>query len=399
MQTDEPIKNEKERDESNVAQPPSSFAITDNRLVDRIGTDVFFDLLNIAGSDELVASFQSLKKRDERNILNHLINCENVYGFQQFINSLKAVAEMADDEGAEKLVSMEAAEPNDISAKVAVDAFKNNKALFDTALKRKISESPLPWRTYAIYSKSTSVKPPKKFDLGRFNEFKVSMGQMYHARGWSPYCSPWQINNDSVIGVIVEHGSSKSGFSALQQDEIPITSLLRLRKIDIALVEKRTGMLWISTIARSHKFVKAMVAATGYLIFGDERAFGNKVQPSLSEIIHPELNETLRESCTGDIENIELRILGYNFGRDGRSYARVPGPVRNGCLTNDSDWYDDLPRNFKTKELSLAINSDDGQTKEEVFISRNHIKLSCSSSLPEIISTLQALNLVATYDH
>lgn len=317
---------------------------------------------------------------------------------KQFINSAHRIASLCDNESAEKLVSCGASQEFEDVRDVAVTAFLTNIELFNRVLEAKGVTQPFPKRVYQLFTKKPAAVI-RSFNQDKMNIFIEKVRRICQKKGYSSFARASIRRGDDVLGIILEHGTRKSGYSTLNDingNLEPESPALRMRHSDYIFVDFASQHLWINSTLASGDTQADLVMALGELFCSDEMAFASSLKLNMQAFDSPKVSSNLRGFNIPGIKSAELRQFFYGKPGVSREEVKVKGPARRGCITDDLVWSADLPGSWKTTQATIIYETKD-RVREEIVISPDGIKLSCSPNFSLAVALLTHLRVIPNY--
>lgn len=316
---------------------------------------------------------------------------------KNFINTAHTIAALCDEMSAEQLINCGAAQMSDDVRDIALKAFFGQPELFKKVLESKGQTQPFPERSYHLFHKNPSLVVVKDFSEEKLETLKEIVGELYSKKGCTTFARVMVKKTKNYIGVMLEHGTRKSGYSTLNDfgDKLePQSATMRLRNTDFVMVDKINQTLWVNSSLLTGGTRADFLMALGNFFCGDTNAFSTSLEINMDLFNSTQIASNMKGYVIPAIKTVELREFYYSkVGIHRGPETKVPGPSRRGCITDSINWASDLPEAWQTTSADVLYETNIG-VRETITISPKSIRLSCSPNFNLAIALLNYLKVI-----
>lgn len=314
-------------------------------------------------------------------------------GKKFFLCAIEHIATLSTPSGANQLLEIGAAEPNEHSCVIAFNAYKNHPEKFQIVLKKVEENQEIPDRSYEFFLRPEKVKLKQELTQSEINTFRLAMMDIFEKKKLGRFCRAMQSSDEFRIGVIFERGTAKSGYSTVDDDSQAGNAFLSFRKPDFAFGDRSSRLIMINSVALSKFSRSECLKAVGELLCADIDACRNPVALSLSEFNTPDISNLLKNFNIPGVSSIEMRKLIWKKDGANRHTGIVGSNSRKGCITDDASWKDDMPPNWNTVGVNLTYTTIDG-VRENIGLKLGKVLMQCNSNLNLTIALLKHFKVI-----
>lgn len=378
----------------------NGFGVFDHQTLDRVGVAYVKVIAEkvFSSDDDLVLCLNKLSNSDTDSCRS-LLMALDYQKYRGFLNSFHKISTMCELTIAEELVNCGASPSYSDIREVIIHAFFNNQPLFEEVFLSKGKTQPFPDKAYQPFARSPNSTLEKRLEKN-LAAFEQAVSKLYSLRGCTNFVRVTMVKNDFGTGLMIEHGTPKSGFSILDDSNKllrPESQALRLRNTDYVFVDKINQILWVNSILLVGQMKSQFLAVLSEFFCNNPMAYVSPVSVGMDSFNSPAVASNLKGFEIPAIKLVELRKLVLSeVGIRRGNKTIVSGPFRKGCATEADGWSSKLPTVWQSHSVELAFETATG-VRESLIISHKSVTMSCSPNFNLAIAMMNYLKVIPNY--
>lgn len=318
-----------------------------------------------------------------------------------FLNCIHRASYACVNNGAAALVACGASEAHSSSREIIFESITKNPELFHRVVEELVSKQPFPQKAFRLVQKKHHSTVAANFTAAKVKALEGLLGKLFLEKGCTEYAKVRIKENKHMIGLMIEHANPETHLPTVDTTSTPAAAFenLRVRTSDFVWVDKHNKMLWTKSGLMIKRYKDRFLTALGEFFCNDATAFAHEHSPNLTTFNSPAVVSALNSLNIPGIKKVEMRELFYRkTGVNRGNENQLSGPEKKGCITDMPDWTKELPPQWQTREVHLAIETVAGD-REWILISSRSITLEHTPSLSLSIALLKHLKVIPNYDN
>lgn len=360
----------------------------------RIGIPSLKKLAESASPSEVYPLIKGFKDEDFDDVASAL---QQNPPPEEFTALMGEIVALASDEGVQLLSDSGVSLDGDSTGEISTNALLNDPIRFRSAHARRLDKEGI-FSGNCYIRRSTGIGPnsvPNSITNNVLAEIESQCRLYFVNRNYGPVVkfSTWRTTDRT--GLIIIHGSRRSGHAAIDPSEKRVPRYDRHEKTSILIYEHDTRFAWVMTNKGDVDFLSQIF---GKALFGDGRVFGHGMTFDLSFAKENNLKGVLLGIASTGIDRVRL---SYRKIEDTPSGKLEQPAGRNECVTDRYPALTAAQECGNVTHLKLGVELERVSEKSKPLTGTIVIKENClkiPSSLPESISKqiLRSLGVLPT---